>query len=262
MTRKHYPVTVWAPSGAQSQLDWLAEEVPVALVYNGISHVVMMCTPQDLEAFAMGFSLSEGIISSPQQIYGISVVPQTAGIEVHIELSSRCFVALKQRRRSLAGRTGCGICGTEQLSMLQRPEHILPFSQQFSLFHLESALQQLSQFQPIGQQTAATHLAAWVTDAGDIAAGFEDIGRHVALDKLLGARASAQWGTTGCVFISSRASYEIVQKAVTCQVEILCAASAATTLAVDLADQYGLTLVGFSRARRAVIYTHANRLCC
>lgn len=260
MTAKTFPIVEWSPKGTRHQEDYLAEEVAVALVYNGISHVVMMCTPHNLEAFAIGFSLSEGIIERPEQIYGITLSPHPLGVEVHIELASRCFMALKQRRRSLAGRTGCGLCGTEQLAMLAHPRQPLPFTQRFSLSHLSSAFEQLKHLQPIGQQTACTHIAAWVGCHGNVCAGYEDIGRHVALDKLLGARANADWGEEGCVLISSRASYEMVQKAISCGVEILCAASAATQRAVDIAQEYGLTLVGFSRGTRAVIYTHAQRV--
>ena len=260
MTIKTSPVIEWSPRGMHQHNDWLAEEVAVALVYNGISHVVMMCTPDSLEVFAIGFSLSEGIIERPEQIYGISLSTHPLGIEVHIELASSCFMALKQRRRSLAGRTGCGLCGTEQLAMLAQPKQHLATTQSFSLSHLGVALQQLTSLQPIGQQTACTHVAAWLEGNGNLRAGYEDIGRHVALDKLLGARAKAHWGKNGAVLISSRASYEIVQKAITCGVEILFAASAATQRAVELADKYGLTLVGFSRETRAVIYTHAQRV--
>ncbi|SEQ90126.1 FdhD protein [Rosenbergiella nectarea] len=260
MTVKTFSIVEWSPQGVRHHDDIIAEEVAVALVYNGISHVVMMCTPQNLPEFALGFSLSEGIIDRAEQIYGITLTPQALGIEVHIELASSCFMALKQRRRSLAGRTGCGLCGTEQLAMVAHPLQRLPFTQQFSLSHLGSALDQVTSLQPIGQQTACTHIAAWVDGQGKVCAGYEDIGRHVALDKLLGARAKAEWGKGGCVLISSRASYEIVQKAISCGVEILCAASAATQRAVDLAQAQGLTLVGFSRGTRAIIYTHAQRV--
>ncbi|MDN5449446.1 MAG: formate dehydrogenase accessory sulfurtransferase FdhD, partial [Enterobacterales bacterium] len=126
-----------------SQPDWVAEEVPVALVYNGISHVVMMASPKDFEAFALGFSLSEGIIRSPQDIYGMDVVPACNGVEVQIELSSRCFMALKERRRSMAGRTGCGVCGVEQITDVVRPLEPLPFTQTFDLQNLDQALRQL-----------------------------------------------------------------------------------------------------------------------
>ncbi|ELY5849175.1 formate dehydrogenase accessory sulfurtransferase FdhD [Cronobacter turicensis] len=239
--------------------DWLAEEVPVALVYNGISHVVMMASPKDLEIFALGFSLSEGIVESSHEIYGMDIIHGCNGIEIQVELSSRRFMGLKERRRNLAGRTGCGVCGVEQLNDIVRPLAPLPFTQTFALANLDGALRQLASVQPVGELTGCTHAAAWLTPQGDIAGGHEDVGRHVALDKLLGRRAREAW-QQGAVLVSSRASYEMVQKAATCGVEILFAVSAATTLAVEVAERCNLTLVGFSRPDRATIYTHPQRL--
>ncbi|ELQ6039573.1 formate dehydrogenase accessory sulfurtransferase FdhD [Cronobacter sakazakii] len=239
--------------------DWLAEEVPVALVYNGISHVVMMASPKDLEIFALGFSLSEGIVESSHEIYGMDIIHGCNGIEIQVELSSRRFMGLKARRRNLAGRTGCGVCGVEQLNDIVRPLAPLPFTQTFSLDNLDGALRQLASVQPVGELTGCTHAAAWLTPQGDIAGGHEDVGRHVALDKLLGRRAREAW-QQGAVLVSSRASYEMVQKAATCGVEILFAVSAATTLAVEVAERCNVTLVGFSRPGRATIYTHPQRL--
>lgn len=241
--------------------DSLAEEVPVALVYNGISHVVMMASPKDLELFAIGFSLSEGIIEHPREIYGMDVVSACNGLEVQIELSSRRFMGLKERRRALAGRTGCGVCGVEQLNDIGRPVQPLPFTQTFNLAHLDRALMHLNDFQPIGQLTGCTHAAAWAMPSGKLAGGHEDVGRHVALDKLLGRRATEgeEW-RQGAALVSSRASYEMVQKSAMCGVEILFAVSAATTLAVDVAERCNLTLVGFCKPGRATIYTHPQRL--
>ncbi|MFG1174712.1 formate dehydrogenase accessory sulfurtransferase FdhD [Erwiniaceae bacterium CAU 1747] len=251
---------VWQRNKLQhARPDWLAEEVPVALVYNGISHVVMMATPKDLDAFAVGFSLSEGIISSPTEIYGIDILPACDGIEVHVELSSRRFMGLKARRRAMAGRTGCGVCGVEQLAEIGKPIEALPFSQTFDLNNLDGALHQLSGCQPVGQLTGCTHAAAWIRPDGLLTAGCEDVGRHVALDKLLGLRSRDNWGT-GAVLVSSRASYEMVQKAAVCGVEILFAVSAATRLAVEVAQRSNLTLVGFCKPGRATVYTHPQRL--
>ncbi|KYJ80009.1 formate dehydrogenase accessory protein FdhD [Enterobacter cloacae] len=240
---------------------FLAEEVPVALVYNGISHVVMMASPKDLELFAIGFSLSEGIIAHPQEIYGMDVVQACNGLEVQIELSSRRFMGLKERRRALAGRTGCGVCGVEQLNDIGKPVAPLPFTQTFNLGNLDKALEHLNDVQPIGQLSGCTHAAAWLLPSGEIVGGHEDVGRHVALDKLLGRRAreDAVW-QQGAALVSSRASYEMVQKAAMCGVEILFAVSAATTLAVEVAERCNLTLVGFCKPGRATIYTHPQRL--
>ncbi|MBD2809691.1 formate dehydrogenase accessory sulfurtransferase FdhD [Xenorhabdus sp. Vera] len=245
---------------SSSKPDWVAEEVPVALVYNGISHVVMMTSPKDLEHFAIGFSLSEGIITSPQEIRGIdSMISCHGGIELHIELSSRRFVALKEHRRNMAGRTGCGICGTEQLAEVFRPITPLPFTQTFSLSNLDSALAQLPRLQEIGALTGCTHAAGWISPEGNLLGGCEDVGRHVALDKLLGMRAKTGW-QQGAVLVSSRASYEMVQKSANCGVEILFAVSAATSLAIEVAQKCNLTLIGFCKPGRATIYTHPQRI--
>ena len=255
-------INLWRREDLQHpQPDEVAEEVPVALVYNGISHVVMMASPKDLEHFAVGFSLSEGIIDNPREIYGMDVVPSCNGLEVQIELSSRRFMGLKERRRALAGRTGCGVCGVEQLNDIGKPVRPLPFTQTFNLARLDQALRHLKDFQPVGQLTGCTHAAAWVMPSGELAGGHEDVGRHVALDKLLGRRAAEgeSW-LPGAVLVSSRASYEMVQKSAMCGVEILFAVSAATTLAVEVAERCNLTLVGFCKPGKATIYTHPQRL--
>lgn len=255
-------INLWKREDLQHpQPDEVAEEVPVALVYNGISHVVMMASPKDLEHFAVGFSLSEGIIDSPREIYGMDVVTSCNGLEVQVELSSRRFMGLKERRRALAGRTGCGVCGVEQLNDIGKPVQPLPFTQTFNLARLDHALRHLKDFQPVGQITGCTHAAAWVMPSGELAGGHEDVGRHVALDKLLGRRAAEgeSW-MPGAALVSSRASYEMVQKSAMCGVEILFAVSAATTLAVDVAERCNLTLVGFCKPGRATIYTHPQRL--
>lgn len=242
-----------------AETDWLAEEVPIALVYNGISHVVMMATPNDLEAFALGFSLSEGIIDKPEEIFGMDVVPGCNGIEVQIELSSRRFMALKEQRRAMAGRTGCGVCGVEQLDQIGKPLQPLPFTQTFDLANLDAGLAQLRDYQPIGNLTGCTHAAAWISPQGELLGGCEDVGRHVALDKLLGHRSQQPW-QQGAVLVSSRASYEMVQKSAMCGVEILFAVSAATQLAVEVAERCNLTLIGFSKPGRATVYSHPQRL--
>lgn len=255
-------VMLWRHDDLQHpQPDMLAEEVPVALVYNGISHVVMMASPKDLAQFAVGFSLSEGIIENRREIYGIDIVPACNGLEVQIELSSRRFMALKAHRRALAGRTGCGVCGVEQLADIGRSVTPLPFSQTFPLVNLDRALACLRSVQPIGLVTGCTHAAVWLQPSGEMMGGYEDVGRHVALDKLLGRRSEEgeNW-QSGAALVSSRASYEMVQKAAMCGVEILFAVSAATVLAVEVAQRCNLTLVGFCKPGRATVYTHPQRL--
>ncbi|MWN31225.1 formate dehydrogenase accessory sulfurtransferase FdhD [Gilliamella sp. Pra-s65] len=246
------------------QLDKLAVEKPVALIYNGISHVVMMATPKDLHYFAVGFSLTENIIQSVNDIYGIDIIETPKGIEVQIELSSRRFSELKEKRRNLTGRTGCGICGSEQIDQVCQTISSLPLMNQISLADFSNSLNYLSQVQHVGNQTGCTHAAVWLDLQGQFIAGFEDIGRHVALDKLLGFRAMQLPNDPkyqhGVVLVSSRASYEMVQKTANCGIEFLLAVSAATSLAVDLAKQCNLTLLGFFRGRNGVVYSGEDRL--
>lgn len=239
--------------------DSLAAEVPVSLVYNGIAHTVMMCSPQDLEDFALGFSLAEGIIEKKADIYGIDVVEVCNGIEVQIELSSRQFVALKDHRRTLTGRTGCGICGTEQISQVYKKLPKLDRTFQFNLNLLDGCLEQLQANQELGKETGATHAAAFFDLSGNLLAIREDVGRHVALDKLIGWHAK-QNQPQGFVLVSSRASYEMVQKSVACGIELLVAISAATDLAVNMAEQHNLSLIGFARPGKANIYVGKERL--
>ena len=239
--------------------DTLAKEVPVALVYNDIAHTVMMCSPRDLEDFAMGFSLTEGIIDKPADIYGIDIEEVCNGIEARIELATRCFVALKDHRRTLTGRTGCGICGAEQIQQVYKNIKKLDRTLTLNVRQFDTCLQQLYEAQELGKQTGSTHAAAFFTVDGKLLAIREDIGRHVALDKLLGWHAKAD-KTRGFIVVTSRASYEMVQKTVSCGIEMLVAISAATDLAVQMAEQYNLTLVGFAREGRATIYSGKERL--
>lgn len=240
--------------------DWVAEEVPVAIAYNGISHVVMMTTPSMLEDFAVGFSLAEGIVDSLADIRDITVSEGCrGGRTVGLEIASECFWRLKVRRRAMEGRTGCGICGVDSLEGAVRPVPQVPVTQCFDLEHYEGALEYLKRVERLGALTGCTHAAAWVNPDGTLAGGAEDVGRHVALDKLLGLRARRGW-RAGALVISSRASYEMVQKAATCGVEILFAVSAPTALAVETAGRAGLTLAAFCRSGRANVYTHPERL--
>ena len=239
--------------------DCVAEEVPVALVYNGISHAVMMTTPFDLEAFAVGFTLAEGICQSVDEIFDVEIRDACRGKEAAITISSEAFWKLKDRRRAMTGRTGCGLCGTENLESAIRPAPSLPVTQTFDLCHYEQGLGYLEDVEALGELTGCTHAAVWLRHDGTVAFGREDVGRHVALDKLLGCRARTK-ALDGALFVSSRASYEMVQKAAMCGVEILFAVSAPTALAVDLAKRSGLTLSAFCRPGRGTVYTYPERL--
>ncbi|MFD0965570.1 formate dehydrogenase accessory sulfurtransferase FdhD [Seminibacterium arietis] len=239
--------------------DNLANEIPVALVYNGISHTVMMCSPQNLADFAIGFSLSEGIIDKATDIFAIDELETHNGIEVRIELSSRCFMRLKDMRRTLAGRTGCGICGSEQLEQIHKKLPILHHTLHFPISQLENCLVQLTQAQALGAVTGSTHAVGFFDQDGKLLAIREDIGRHVALDKILGWHATQQ-NLQGFLLTTSRASYEMVQKTISCKIEMLVAMSAATDFAVKIAEQHNLSLIGFARKERATIYTGKERL--
>lgn len=243
----------------QEKQDAIAVEMPVSLVYNGISHAVMMCSPKDLEDFALGFSLTEGIIDKPEDIYGIDVVEVCNGVEVQIELSSRKFMALKEHRRNLTGRTGCGICGTEQLNQVYKNFPKLDRTFQFDIHLLDACLESMQENQQLGKATGATHAAAFFDLQGNMLAIREDVGRHVALDKLLGWHSKAK-KPQGLILASSRASYEMVQKTISCGVEMLVAISAATDLAVKMADMHHLTLLGFAREGKGNLYTGKERI--
>ncbi|MBR9885437.1 MAG: formate dehydrogenase accessory sulfurtransferase FdhD [Oceanospirillales bacterium] len=239
--------------------DLLAEEVAVALVYNGLSHVVMMASPMDLEDFALGFSLSEGIVERAEQIYGIEIEPQTLGIELHIEIAGECFAKLKEHRRNMAGRTGCGLCGAESLQQavaMPTPVRAAPLPQSAAI---ETALEQLKGHQPLQSVTGAVHGAALCDTSGNILLLREDVGRHNALDKLIGACADSDIGNMVSaerfVLISSRASYEMVNKCNAMGIPTLVAVSAPTALAVEHASAAGMNLIGFARPGRHVIYT-------
>ncbi len=240
--------------------DFVAEEVPVALIYNGISHAVMLASPQDLEDFALGFSLAEGILDQPNQLYGLEVVQQDNGIELHLEIANERFYLLKDRRRSMAGRTGCGLCGAESLAQaLRLPDVRIENSRVFDEAVIKKAIASLEPLQHLQVKTGATHASAWADVDGNVLMLREDVGRHNALDKLLGARVKADLGD-GFLITTSRASYEMVQKTAVAGVSILIAISAPTGLAIRVAEQCGICLVGFARSEQYVVYTHPERL--
>ncbi len=239
--------------------DWVAEEVPVALVFNGLSHAVMMASPGDLDDFALGFGLTEGLLDGPQELYGVDVQAVAQGIEVQLDVSSRCFAALKDRRRTLAGRTGCGLCGTDSLGQVQRP---LPLAPAVALRPqaLARAQRALRPWQAVQQLTGASHAAAWCGPEGDVRLVREDVGRHNALDKLVGAMVRQRVDAAGgFICITSRASFEMVQKAALGGAGALVAVSAPTALAVASAQRCGLALAGFVRGDDFVAYTHPER---
>jgi FdhD protein len=266
-TGREFAVTRWRDGESPGEVvDTLAQEVPVALVYNGISHVVMLATPADLEDFAYGFSYTEGIISERAQIYGIDAKAiqqgngQLRGIELHIELATAQFAALKEQRRNLTGRTGCGLCGAESLEQVfKMPAQAKAAVPSLSLQVIDAAMAQLKTQQPLQQLTGATHACAIVNDQGQVLQVREDVGRHNALDKLIGSllRQSRDFSDIWrqhWVLTTSRASYEMVQKVTMTGGRALVAISAPTALAVSLAQEYDFLLVGFARPGQCVVY--------
>ena len=241
--------------------DWVADEVPVALQYNGISHAVMLATPLDLEDFAYGFSLGEGIVDRPGDLHDVEVEPVEEGIVLHVQIASRCLTRLKERRRTLAGRTGCGLCGTESLAQaLPRIDsRVAPLA--IDVDALSRALGEMRHHQALQSATGATHAAAWCDASGEVRVLREDVGRHNALDKLIGALARSHTDARAGFFaVTSRASYEMVQKTVRAGVGVLAAISAPTALAVRSAKAAQLCLIGFARGVDWVAYSAADRL--
>ena len=242
-------------------MDVIAVEVPVALEYNGISHVVMLASPADLENFALGFSLSEGIIQQASELYACEVEATAAGWLVHLEIAAERFMLLKERRRNLAGRTGCGLCGTESLEQVTRCKTVVSHRHHFTEAAILNGMHAMQNMQPMQKQSGATHAAAWMTAQGQIECVREDVGRHNALDKLIGVMAEQKQDfTAGVLLITSRASYEMVQKAAIMNVGVIAAISAPTSFAVELAEQTEVTLMGFMRDQSYVVYTHADRV--
>lgn len=243
------------------RLDFLAEEVPIALVYNGISHAVMMASPADLEDFAYGFSLSEGIIKKSAEIRDITIVPQAKGIELNIDLVAERFHHLKERRRSMVGRSGCGLCGVESLEAASRDVPKVIAANNVDLSMIEKALLALPQAQAYNAQAHALHAAAFANAQGELLTVREDVGRHNALDKLIGALLKAKIDpANGFAIITSRCSIEMVQKAAIAGIAILVSVSAPTAMAVRLAADVNITLLALARHDSVLSLTHPQRI--
>ena len=238
----------------------IPEETAVAFTYNGSSYAVMMATPQDLEDFGRGFSLTEGIVTSANEIESLEIVAEEIGIEVRMRLREPLATAFQDRRRFLAGPTGCGLCGIESLSEAMRSLTPIDDDTSFTPKEIETALGAMPGLQLINQATRAVHAAAFYR-GGAIVALREDVGRHNALDKLVGAM--AQKGLNGCGglgLLTSRLSVELVQKAAVARIPVLVAVSAPTALAVRTAEAAGITLIGVARADGFEIFTHPHRI--
>ncbi len=248
-------------AGSETLVETVAEEVAVALVYNGVGHAVMMATPCDLEDFARGFSLTERLVEKPSEIYDIEVEPAGRGIEVRLEIAAQRMTALQARRRTLAGRTGCGLCGVDSLEAALRPVASVQTASTVSRRAIERAMASLPAQQRLNRDNGATHAAGWADAQGTLLAVREDVGRHNALDKLAGALAkSGQAASGGFVVVTSRYSYEMVQKAAALGASAIAAVSAPTSLAIETAAQANVALAAFVRKGRLTAYAHAERI--
>jgi FdhD protein len=251
----------WRDGQHEQRQDYIAEEVPISLVYNGVPHVVMLATPTNLEEFALGFSITEGIIKSPQELLSARVYNRANGIEVQIKIPEQRFQCMSDKGRNLTGRTGCGLCGASTLKQAIRQPNSVNGNLTLSAAELCSALTDIKQYQKLNQLTGAVHAAAWAVPEQGIVDIREDVGRHNALDKLIGfLLRSGKDLSAGFVIVTSRASYEMVQKTAWVGISLLAAISAPTGLAIRLADEAGLTLIGFARDNQHVVYTHPQRL--
>jgi FdhD protein len=251
----------WKQGQLTTTTDFVTEEMPVALVYHGVPHVVMLASPADLEDYAVGFTVSEGLVADPREIQSVEVVRGTESIEVRIGIAGERFSELLRRRRNLTGRSGCGLCGAETVEEAIRPPVKVAKGPTVTIADLHAALVQIESMQPVNARTGSIHAAAWALPGKGVQLVREEGGRHNALDKVIGAlvRSGADV-TAGYAIITSRASFEMVQKAAAAGITFVAAVSAPTGLAIRMAEQTGLTLVGFARRDQHVVYAHPERL--
>ncbi|WHZ18752.1 MAG: Sulfur carrier protein FdhD [Rhodanobacteraceae bacterium] len=251
----------------EESLDRVIEETPVALVYNGQSFAVMMATPCDLGDFALGFTLAEGIVESPSEFELVDVLRTERGVSLQGLIPSARFEALQRRRRSLAGRSGCGLCGIESLEEAVRPVPAVASTLRLERAAIAAGMRALADRQPLNAITGGAHAAAFVATGGH-AIVREDVGRHNALDKLIGALAASAQDrdallartAAGFLAITSRASWEMVHKAAHAGIAVIAAISAPTSLAIEAADVAGVTLIAFARDAAMNVYTHTERV--
>jgi FdhD protein len=252
---------VWRNGSHSEGTRTIPEETAVALTYNGGSYAVMMTTPRDLRDFAIGFSLSEGIVQSPEDIESLDILPLDDGIELRMWLAPSKAVRLSERRRHIAGPTGCGLCGIDSIAEAVRPAAIVAPGRSFSPQQIMAAMQSIPPLQAINIETRAVHAAAFWTPARGIVALREDVGRHNALDKLAGAVAQDNVSASeGMVLLTSRVSVEMVQKTAAMGAPVMVAVSAPTALAVRMADAAGITLAAIARADGFEVFTHPGRI--
>lgn len=260
-------------AGSTADSAAVAEEVPVAFVYGGKPHVVMMCTPADLEDLAVGFTLSEEIAATAADIARVEVVRHARGIEVQMELPPDAQARVAGRTRALAGRTGCGLCGIDAIDNAIRAPRVVESAAKFDVAAVIRAGEALAAEQPVNNETRAVHAAAFANANGELIVVREDVGRHNALDKVIGALARARSLARGVpatlgapdiaagfFIVTSRASYELVQKVAVAGSPMLAAVSRPTGLAIRFAHEARVSLIGLLRGQTANVYSHAERV--
>ena len=239
--------------------DRVIVEAPIALLYNGDAFAVMMATPESLEDFALGFALSEGIVGEASEFALVDVVRHEEGVALHAAIPQARFDALAGRRRAMEGRSGCGLCGVESLQAALRPVPRVESGAEVDVEAIRAALHALAGQQPLNALSGGVHAAGFAHAGGLLVR--EDVGRHNALDKLIGAMAKqALAADAGFLVITSRASYEIVHKAATAGIGLVVAISAPTDLAIRTAQAAGITLAAFARGTSINLYTHPGRI--
>ena len=258
------PAQRWDGVRTQPVAERVVEEVAVSLNYNGLAYAVMMTSPADLEDFALGFSLTEGVIAAPSQLHGIDVLPLDEGMLLRMQVDPACVERIEAQRRHMAGRTACGLCGAESIEQALRQPHAVADGMRTTHAALHRAFDALSERQTLNALTGAVHAAAWADADGMLQLVREDVGRHNALDKLAGALARLQSAAPGAVapggfvVVTSRGSYEMVHKAAAIGAAAIAAVSAPTSLAIETAEEAGIALVAFVRSGRLTAYANAD----
>lgn len=236
----------------------LAEEVALAIAYNGISQAVMLVTPTDLEDFVVGFSLGSGIIASPDEIYDVKLSGCGSAQQAEVEIASRAFWDLKQQRRQMAGTSGCGLCGVEAVEQALPELNVLPGAPLPPIEWLEGLRQRIGEFQPLGRHCGAVHAAVFMDGTGQLLLGREDIGRHNALDKLIGALVRQNISMTGgLAIVTSRCSLELIQKVLRAGIQTLVSLSSPTGLALQWARRHNLNLIHLPQHSAPRVYSPA-----
>jgi FdhD protein len=254
-----YPLIRVSDHAAADEQASVAEEVPVAMIYNGEPFVVVMASPADFEDLAVGFSFTEGLVGGVVDV--VDVVRHSRGVEVQMRIGDADAARIAERRRGISARTGCGVCGIESIDEVLRAPRALPDTGRFEVDALWRAAAELEARQPVNAETRAVHAAALADGSGALQLVREDVGRHNALDKVVGAMLMGERRPDGrFMVVTSRASYELVQKTAAASIPLLAAVSRPTSLAIKLAEQANVTLVGLLRGRSANVYSHPARL--